>query len=357
MKWMDECVSEAPLVCSSMLKKRESIVEKLVNLYCSKKYSKIVLVGSGSSNNIATCAKPALEKFLNIKVDVHTPIAFEKFEYKFNENALIICMSQSGRSTNTIKAVLKAKECGLDVAAISMMPNSPIDNYCDNVLEYGSYIGEGDSFVCRYFAGSVLYFCLFALEAGLKTGTISKEDHRKYLKQLEDAVKIMPNSIEAVNRFYNTNNKDLLSMKRCMVMGIGDLIGIANEATLKFSETTGIPTNGYEFEEFLHGPAYEVKKDHALFFLDGNPIVHDRIIQIYNEMNQLTDKVYLVTDSDIYGDKVINIPNQVDPVFKVLLYLVCVQLIPARICNDTSARAITIYNYRVQQALVTKQDK
>ena len=34
MKWMDECVSEAPLVCSSMLKKRESIVEKLVNLYC-----------------------------------------------------------------------------------------------------------------------------------------------------------------------------------------------------------------------------------------------------------------------------------------------------------------------------------
>lgn len=357
MKWMTDCVKDAPMVCTSMLKNRETIVDKLVQLYIAKPYSKIVLVGSGSSNNIGCCAKPIIEKILKKKVEVFTPITFELYEYKFNENSLVICLSQSGRSTNTIKAVLKAKECGYDVASISMVPQSPIGNYCENVLEYGSYNGELDSFVCRYFASSVLYFAMFALEAGLKTETITKEEHKKYIKQLEETVRLMPNAIEEVNNFYNRNKQDLLSMKRCMFMGIGDLYGLATEATLKFSETTGIPTNGYEIEEFLHGPDYEVKKDHALFFFDGDSIVHDRIAEIYSEMNQLTDRVYLITDSDIKGQKVININNDVDPIFKSILFLCTVQLIPGRICEDTGARAITIYNYRVQQALATKQDK
>lgn len=357
MKWMTDCVNEAPVVCASMLKNRETIVSDLVKLYTAKSYSKIVLVGSGSSNNIASCAKPIIEKILKKKVEVYTPIAFELYEYKFNENALIICLSQSGRSTNTIKAVLRAKQCGYDVASISMAPNSPIGNYCDNVLEYGSYNGETDCFVCRYFASSVLYYAMFALEAGLKTETITKDEHKKYLKQLDDMVKLMPTAIAEVNAFYDRNKEELLSMKRCMFMGIGDLFGLTSESTLKFSETTGIPTNGYEIEEFLHGPAYEVKKDHALFYFDGDPIAHDRITEIYSETNQLTDRVYLITDSDIKGQKVINIKNNIDPVFKSMLFLCTVQIIPGRICEDTGARAITIYNYRVQQALATKQDK
>ena len=356
-KWMTDCVREAPPICANMLKNRETIVSKAVDLFTAKKYSKIVLVGSGSSSNIANSSKYAIEKFLNVDCEVVTPIAFTEYDYKFNENSFIFCLSQSGRSTNTIAALERAQECGYDCAGISLDVNSPLKNHCKNVLEYGSYTGEKDVYVCRYFSASILFFVMFALEAGLKLGTITKEDHKKYVKQLDNVVAEMPKVIDRVEKFYNDNKEQIHSMKRVMAMGIGPLFGLTNEACLKFSETTGISTNGYEVEEFLHGPAYEVKKDHALFFLDGDDIMHDRITSIYEAVHELTDRVFLITYSGITGKSIININADCDPVMRPISYVIPFQLIPGKICEDLNIRAVTIYNYRTSRKVATKTDK
>lgn len=356
MKWMTDCVTEAPEVCTSILKNKEKITAKIVELFIAKKYEKIVLVGSGSSYNIAMCSKYAMEKFLKIPVEVISPAAFTNYDYGFKENAFIICMSQSGRSTNTIDAIDRAKSCGYDVAAISMVPHSPLSNYCDNVLEYGSFTGETDSFVCRYFSSSVLYFILFALEAAARLSTYPKEEIKLRLKELDRIVKDMPKVIAKTEQFYRENKADLHSMKRVMVMGIGPTFGLTNEACLKISETTGISTNGYEVEEFLHGPAFEVKKDHALFFLDCGDLMHDRITNIYEATHELTNRVYLITNSSLSSSSIINIDTECDPVLRSLLYVIPFQLIPGKICEDLGVRAVTIYNYRTSQKVVTKTD-
>ncbi len=340
-----------------MLKEKEKVVEKLKDLYLKKKYKKIVLVGSGSSYNIAMTAKYGIEKFLNIEVKVVTPIAYVNYDYKYNENALIICMSQSGRSTNTIEAIKKSKACGYDVAAISMVPNSPLKNYCDNILEYGSYNGELDSFVCRYFSSSVLYFLLFALETGLACNTLTQSEYKTKLKELSNVVEYLPTAVENVKQFYAMHKDEFYTMKRGMALGIGPTYGLTNEACLKMSETTGIPTNGYEIEEYLHGPAYEVKKDHAIFVMDADEIVHDKTVSIYKASYELTDRVYLFTySSALSGKNVLHFDVPCDPVFRTLMYVIPFQYIPGKMCEDLGIRAITIYNYRASQLVITKTD-
>ncbi len=356
-KWMTDCIDESAGVCKKMLKDRDSIIAKLKELYLKKKYKKIILVGSGSSYNIAMSSKYAMEKFLNVKVETLTPIAFVNYDYKHQEESLIICMSQSGRSTNTIAAIKKAQECGYDVAGISMVPNSPLNHHCENVLEYGSFNGELDCFVCRYFSSSVLYFTLFALETGHELGLVKQEDYKEKMKELKAVVDYLPTAIASAKEFYEENKEAFFSMKRGMALGIGPTFGLTNEACLKMSETTGIPTNGYEIEEYLHGPIYEVKKDTAVFVLDGDPLIHDRTVGIYNASFEVTDRVYLITYSrDLAGNNILNFPIDCDPVFRPLIYVIFFQYVPGKMCEDLGIRAITIYNYRASQMVVTKTD-
>lgn len=356
-KFMVECLHEAPAVCAKVLKEKGGDITKLTDLYLAKPYQKIVIVGSGSSYNIAQCARYTLEKYMDRKVEIITPIAFAKYDYKFHDNALIICISQSGRSTNTIAAIERAKQCGYDVTAISMVPNSPLTNYCEHVFVYGSYTGEADSFVCRGFSASVVFFAQFALEAGLKSGTCTKENYKKGCNDLQTIISFMPNAQEIVQKFYNQNKKDLYSMKRGMCIGIGSGNGILNEACLKFSETTGIPTNGYELEEFLHGPAFEVKKDHGLFILDMDDETHDRTLSIYEASKQLTDKVYLITRYPGVGDEnTMYFPIHAEACLLPIVFVTPIQMIPGLICEDLGIRAITIYNYRASNIAITKTD-
>lgn len=356
-KWMIDCIEEAPDVCKKMLKEKHAVIKEIKELYTKKKYKKLLLIGSGSSYNIAMSAKYALETFLKVKAEVLTPFAFINYDCLYHEDTFVICMSQSGRSTNTIAAIQKAKACGYDCAALTMMPDSPLDHYCEQTLEYGSYTGEADCFVCRYFSSSVLYFILFALEAGLESGTLRQEEYKQKSKELKEVVEYLPTAYKAVRSFYEANKDDFYSMKRAMAVGIGPTFGLTNEACLKMSETTGISTNGYELEEFLHGPIYEVKKDTAVFLLDGDPLVHDRTIAICNAAHEVTDRVYLITYSnDIQGRKTLNLPLDVDPLFRPLLYVIAFQYIPGQMCEDLGIRAITIYNYRASCIAETKTD-
>lgn len=357
-KFMVECLQEAPAACERVLKGKGGDIGRLAELYLAKPYRKLVLVGSGSSYNIAQCAKYALEKFLKRKVEILTPIAFAKYDYEYHEEALIICISQSGRSTNTIAAIQRAKEKNYDVAAISMVPNSPLTNYCEHVFVYGSYTGETDSFVCRGFSASVVFFVQFALEAGLKSGVITKEVYKEEFSQLNKVIAFMPQAQEIVRKFYVSFAKELYAMKRGMCIGIGAGTGILNEACLKFSETTGIPTNGYELEEFLHGPAFEVKKDHGIFILDINEETHDRTMSIFEACKELSDKVYLITRfKEVGNERTIYFPIEADACLLPIVFVTPIQMIPGLICEDLGIRAITIYNYRASTIAVTKTDQ
>lgn len=356
-KWMYDCVLEAPGTCKSIMDNKDDLLKSLVDLYLSKDFEEILFVASGSSYNIANCAKYAIQKFLKVRVTVINSITFAKYDNLCFEKALVLCLSQSGRSTNTIAAVKKAREMDYTCATISMVVDSPISRYCDHVFNYGSHECGQDIFVCRGVPTSSLFLMLFALEAGLKKQVITLEEHDNQIAQLNKAIELMSEVRQKADKWYDNNKKAFYSMKRAMVCGIGPSFGAANEGALKMEETIGIASNVYELEEFLHGPTYEVKKDNAIFLLDMDETSHDRVTTIYKAMFELTDRVYLITNSEeISGDNVLNIHSDITEEFRTLLFVIPFQVLASRVCDDLRIRAVTVYNYRCAQALKTKTD-
>lgn len=357
LKWMNDCILEAPKACEDVIKNRNDLLKELVELFLLKPYKKIVLVAAGSSFNIANCARYAMEEFLDIEVECIHSKTYARYDYKYHDNSFIMCLSQSGRSTNTIEAIKVAKENGNDVAALTMIPGSPVTNHAEHTFVYGTSKYGRDLFVCRGVPSSTLFLMLFALEAAYKGGKCDEKRYKQNIKQLEDVVKEMPRIQKKVLDFYTVNKEDFYSMRRVMIVGIGPSLGVALEGSLKLEETVGIPANAYESEEFIHGPTYEIKKDNAVFLLDMDDVMHDRIIAVYRGVQQLTDRAYLITKNANYADDhTLNIDVDCDPNFLPLLFVIPFQYIPSNICEELGIRAITIYNHRSSEALKTKTD-
>jgi glucoselysine-6-phosphate deglycase len=352
---MKDCILETPATMAHILQNRESLTGKLVDLFLSKPFKKIVFVASGSSNNIANCAKYGIQAYLDVKVDIITPETFINYDYKFHEDSLILCLSQSGKSTNTVAAVNKAKECGYEVGCISMIPKSPITAYCDHVFEYGSDKPGADIFVSRGVPTSTLFLLLFALEAGLKKGVYPKDSYKKRIKEIEEIIKVLPDLHKQIDAFYQANKADFFTMVRPMILGIGTSYGVAVEGALKMNETIGLAASAYETEEWLHGPAYEVKKDHALFLIDLDNRYHERAVQIYKAAFNLTDRVYLITSHEGNpGKNVLHFNLDCCNYLKPLFFVVPFQWIASEVCTELRVQAITIYNHRFSGLVKTK---
>jgi len=354
---MNDCILEAPKACTDIIKNRNDLLNNLVELFLAKSYKKIVLVASGSSFNIANCAKYAMEEFLDMKVECIHSITYAKYDYKYHDDSFIMCLSQSGRSTNTIEAINRAKKTENDVVAITMIPNSPLSKYVENTFIYGTHKYGKDAFVCRGVPSSTLFLILFALEAAFKSGKYDEKSYIKKIEEIENVVKEMPRIQKKVIDFYELNREDFYSMKRVMIVGIGPSFGVALEGALKIEETIGIPSNAYETEEFIHGPNYEIKKDHAIFLLDMDDKMHDRVSVIYKGIQELTDRVYLLTKHTNYvNKKVLYIDVDCSPNLLPLLFVIPFQYIASNVCEDLGIYAITIYNHRSSQIVKTKAD-
>ncbi len=354
---MNDCILEAPKACDDIIKNRNDLLNELVELFLVKSYKKIVLVASGSSFNIANCAKYAMEEFLDIKIECIHSVTYAKYDYKYHEDSFIMCLSQSGRSTNTIEAIERAKKTGNDVVALTMIPDSPISKYAENTFIYGTHKYGKDVFVCRGVPSSTLFLMFFALESAYKSGKYDEKSYEQKMKEIEDIVKEMPRIQKKALDFYDLNKEDFYSMKRVMTVGIGPSLGVALEGALKIEETIGIPSNAYETEEFIHGPNYEIKKDHAIFLLDMDDAMHDRISAIYKGMQQLTDRVYLLTKHTNYANgKILNIDVDCNPNLLPLLFVIPFQYISSNVCEDLGIYAITIYNHRSSKIVKTKAD-
>lgn len=353
-KWMYDCVLEAPENCKRILRDKDKLVGSLADLYAAKDYSEIVIAASGSSYNIACCAKYAMEKYLNRKIEIIHSVTYAKYDFRFHENALVICMSQGGRSTNTLAALEKAKECGNDTAALVSEPGSPLEELCEHTYLYGSHEDGKDVFVCRGLPTSTLFLMLFALEAGLRKGTCTKEQYKKGIRDLTAVVDAMEIVREKADRFYEANQADLCRMERVMTAGIGPGLGVAQEGALKLEETVGLPSNCYEMEEFLHGPVYEIKKPHSIFLIDLDEGSHDRALQIFDAAKQLSDHIYLISASAAGNSNILSLEIAADPVFLPILAVIPFQVIASRICDDTRASGITIYTWRFMQKMATK---
>ena len=280
--------------------------EQIIDYLRTYPKNEVIFVASGSSYNAVQCAKNILAKKLNKKIMTYYPYTFA-LNGLVSENANYILISQSGRSTNTLKAMQLLEDNQIPylfITSNALIEPSPIRHvqYLQIENEEVPFVTEGFSLTVFLLIRTAYCFCNSDMDA------------------LKPIPELMALSIEKAKKFFK--GYDLQAMHRAHFCGIGALEGASREVALKFCETMQIAGSAYELEEFMHGGFLELKRDHHVFLLFSNA-AKDRIALLAHHLHDLCDHVHVIGEY-------INVNDDLRalcliPFFQELVYLMNVQ--------------------------------
>ncbi|MCF0111768.1 MAG: SIS domain-containing protein, partial [Erysipelotrichaceae bacterium] len=261
-------IKETPSQVDKNVKNRKELVKDLVNTYLEKEYRTVWIVACGSSNNGSQCAKPFMMEYLNCDVKITTPNSFIYGDNKCKEDDLVMVISQSGCSTNSIAALKKCRELGVKAIGLTGNVNSDFKDVSDLLIDWG--VGtETVGYVTKGVTTLALFLMLFALEAGLAKKTISMEKYNAVVEELKKCPSYHETIQKETYSFLEKNIKALTSIRTVYSCGFKQGYGICTEAALKIGETVKVPSFAYEAEEYIHGPNLQLTPNYTVIFVDG----------------------------------------------------------------------------------------
>ena len=225
MRSMYTYIEQAPAIAREIIARRETLVGPLVEQFCGMAPKRLLIVASGSSYDIAMSMRPFMQQTLGIEVSVEWPMSYILYNHAQNGETFVLCMSQSGRSTNTIEAVRRAQACGHHVAVLTCNPDAPMREYCEHVYAYGS--GTDDYYVAKGFPTSCVYLALFAIEAARALDVRGADDCATLLSDVSAVVEDMPEAYRAARTFAEQHLDAFVDARRIMCVGIGAGYGVA----------------------------------------------------------------------------------------------------------------------------------
>lgn len=350
--YMDEA-AELSLV---NIKNRKEITKKFVDYFVKNNFKRIQFVGSGSSYNIAKNASYFVQKVLNIPVSVNWAFTFLNYDIDYVEDdTLVILCSQGGFSTNTVGAARKLTQRSKKCIAFCKFTDTPLKDEVKLLIDY--HFTAGDLSQTKGFVMSSLFIMLCGLEAAYATKKIDDEQYAKYVEELTLAAKKLPEVKKVSEDFYAKNDELLKSIDRLMVIGCGPNYGIAMEGALKYEETYGSHADPFEMEDLIHGKLCEVTKNSTIFFTDSaSSATHERLVEIYNVLFDICDRIIILTDSDdIKGKYVLKInDDKISEEVAVIYQAVPFQYFTYKTCQDTMVEAHSRERVRCTKKLATK---
>ena len=334
-KTMFDYINSSTELIEENLKKRIALTETMVNEYIKGPYHNITIVASGSSNNAAQCARLYMEKVLKCKVTVISPFEFIHAEHSVASDEMVIAVSQSGYSVNTMEA-LKFINDKLNRKAIVLTGdlNSDIVSVADMAVDFG--VGEETvGYVTKGVIALSLYLMLFALEADKMCKIIGRNEYDTWVREFEKVSGAHEKMIVATKKFYADNIKALTSLQTVYICSVGANMGTAMEGALKVGETIQVPGIAYELEEYIHGPNLQLTPNYTVFFIDGG-LASDRTQEIFEATGVITDKTYMLTNKKgLEGKNIINPDFEINELITPLAFLPFFQILSYQITEDT----------------------
>lgn len=272
---MDYILEVPPFIESKQ--QDETWTKALQEAFQKQKSAYLHIIASGSSNHAAWCAKQYMEQQLHLPLRISFPFTFYAYE-EVDAQAFYLFISQSGHSTNTLKALQKVQK---QQQPVHLLSANAFDQQEDDIHHYNLDIGKEEvPFVCKGFSSTLLYLLTFA--AKLAHTTLPHELACLYRAQIAKA-----------NAFFIEHKEALVKVKRIHLCGYGANLHGAREAALKFCETLQIAATAYEIEEFLHGGYLELEREHAVFLIRSHSYGDTRVLQLAKHLPALCDHVYM----------------------------------------------------------------
>ena len=273
---------------------------------------RIVIVACGTSWHAGLIGKQIIESLCRIPVEVEYASEFRYRNPVVTKDDVVIAISQSGETADTLAAVQLAKEKGAFIYGICNAIGSSIPR----ATSTGTYIHVGPEIgvaSTKAFTGQVTVLTMFALALGEAKGTINRDEYLKIVKGLSQ----IPSTIEEVLKT-NEKVKDLARTftyaHNFLYLGRGYSFPVALEGALKLKEISYIHAEGYPAAEMKHGPIALIDSDMPVVVIATHNAMYEKVLSNIQEIKARQGRVIaLVSKGDNtiakIADEIIELPD------------------------------------------------
>ncbi len=276
---------------------------------------RIIIVACGTSWHAGLIGKQLIEHFCRIPVDVEYASEFRYRNPVIEKDDVVIAISQSGETADTLAAVELAKQKGAFIYGICNAIGSSIPRATNT----GSYIHVGPEIgvaSTKAFTGQVTVLTMFALALGEAKGTISRKDYLETVNALSE----IPDKIREVlkgNKQIEQMAREFTYARNFLYLGRGYSYPVALEGALKLKEISYIHAEGYPAAEMKHGPIALIDSDMPCVVIATKDAMYEKILSNIEEVKARHGKVIaLVTKGDStiakIADEVIELPETIE---------------------------------------------
>jgi glutamine---fructose-6-phosphate transaminase (isomerizing) len=306
---------------------------------------RIIIIACGTSWHAGLVGEYIFEEYTRIPVEVEYASEFRYRNPIIKKGDIVIAISQSGETADTLAAVKLAREKGAKVIGICNVVGSSIPRETDAGVytHAGPEIGVAST---KAFTTQVLVLAMMAFEIGHKKGIISDSAYKDLVTELasipgkiEKALKVNDQALELARVFQNTHN--------ALYLGRGYLFPVALEGALKLKEISYIHAEGYPAAEMKHGPIALIDENMPVVVVATKDDTYEKIVSNIQEIKARKGKVIaIVTEGDEIiskmADYVLEVPETL-PIFSGLLAVIPLQLLSYHIavlrgCNVDQPR-------------------
>ena len=279
----------------------EIVLGGLINIFPKiQQAERIIIIGCGTSWHAALIGEYIIEEFAQVSVEVEYASEFRYRKPVIGANDIVILISQSGETADTLAALHLAKEKGATVLGICNVVGSTLSRETDAGVytHAGIEIGVAST---KAFTAQVTVLTMFALKLAQARKTISAEDYQMLVKELSEIPEkgrmILKNNekIKAIAEKY----KDAIN---ALYLGRGYLFPVALEGALKLKEISYIHAEGYAAGEMKHGPIALVDDNLPVIVVAPQDDYYEKIVSNIQEVKARKGNVIAIVTE---GDKVL----------------------------------------------------
>ena len=315
-------INEQPKIVYDLLK--ENIDNNLEDIPSLINYDRIDIIGCGSAYHTSLVAKYIFEQQVNTEINCYVASEYRYENNFFGKNSLVIFISQSGETADTLACLRKVKKQGIDTLAIVNAQGSSIAREADKVI----YIKAGQEIAVattKAYTAQITILSLLALKLSYEKNIINNFDEIK--KDIDKITEIIDGVIKNID--YETIALNIY--ERNDIFFIGRLVdyALALEGSLKLKEISYINSCTYPAGELKHGTISLIDDKTPVISIITDESVMDKTISNIKEINARGAKSIIVScidlDDDIY-DYSIKIPK-INPFLQPIITIIPLQLL------------------------------
>lgn len=283
--------------------------------------NRIIVIACGTSWHAGLVAEYIFEDLARIPVEVEYASEFRYRNPVITEKDVVIAISQSGETADTLAAIKLAKSKGAFVFGVCNVVGSSIarETHAGAYTHAGPEIGVAST---KAFTTQITVLTLIALKLAKEKGTISKSNFQLHLQELE----LIPSKVKKAllqDEHIKVVAKIYKNAKNCLYLGRGFNFPVALEGALKLKEISYIHAEGYPAAEMKHGPIALIDEQMPVFVIATKKGHYEKVVSNIQEIKSRKGKIIAIVtegDADVkdLADHIIEVPETLESLTPLL---------------------------------------